>query len=36
MSDAEPRPSRVSLAVEPHGSVLAAMSATVNGHPLVE
>ena len=34
MSKAETRPSRVSIAVEPHGSVLAVMSATVNSLPL--
>ena len=36
MSKAETRPSRVSIAVEPHGSVLAVMSATVNSLPLFE
>lgn len=36
MSTAETRPSRISIAVEPHGSVLAVMSATVNSLPLFE
>ena len=34
MSKAETRPSQVSIAVEPHGSVLAVMRAVVNGLPL--
>jgi hypothetical protein len=33
---AETGPSRVSIAVEPHGSVLAVMSASVNGLPLFD
>ena len=36
MSKAETRPSRVSIAVEPHGSVLAVMRAVVNGLPLFD
>ena len=36
MSKAETRPSRVSIAVKPHGSVLAVMRAVVNGLPLFE
>lgn len=36
MSSTTERPSRVTIAVEPHGSVLAVMSAVVDGLPLFE